>query len=348
MATCEHFVYETQGVIGTYVTPTRAIPVITAGATGSQREMIDLRVTGACRGLHSRVLGAKPVSGAIETQWWDKDIATLIKAFLTDTATTGASPYTHGFLPDDDADLGMLSGQLVYNSNLGVSLLAMVINSLEISVASKELAKLTFNYEARDKVRSGSGAGDWDSLGTSAPAVVSPAAMYEEVARPLAFYDGVISYGGTMTYDSSAKTISVSGDTPLGKVLSATITISNNVDTDGYAIVEDPTRQEFDPGSREIAVSLEISWSDKSYTLYDLAQTGVATVLQLALFKSASLGAGIVIPGLVFDPFALPQVAGDKGKRTISLTGKGTRVTCGTPSVDTDINMRIINEESSI
>lgn len=348
---CEHFCYVAQSLIGTYDVPTKAIPVITAGASGSQREMIDLRTTSACRGLHSRALGAKPVSGAIVTYWWDALIASLWKAFLVTTATTGApSDYTHGFLPDEDADLGMLSGQLYYSLTLAESLLAMVISSVELSLAIKELAQLTFNYEARDKVRSGTGAGNWDSLGTAAPAVVTtPETMYGSEARPLAFYDGVITTGGTMTYDDTKKVVTVASGVPLAKVLSATITIGANVDADGFAITEDPTRLEFAPGNRDMDVSLEISWNDQSYTLYDLAVVGTPTILELELFKTTVLGAGIVVPGLVLDPFPFPDVSGDQSKKTITVTGKGTVVKCGTtPSVDTDINVRILNAESAI
>lgn len=351
---CEHFAYATQNVFQTFVPPTRAIPVISAGAGGSQRELTDGRLTGSCRARFYRWLGAKPVSGAIVTHWWDEDIATLWKAFLTDSATTGApTDYTHGFIPSDTEPLGILSGQLIHSKALGISLLAMVISSIEVQMASKELVQLTFNYEARDKARSATGANAtlWDSLGSASPALVVPTgvALYEPVVRPLAFYDGLIETGGTMVYDNTKNTITITTGVPLAKVLSITITIDAGLDTDGYSLIADPTRSEFAPGDRDISVSMEVSFFDQAFALYDLANLGTPTVVSLQMFKSVTLGAEIILPAVVFDPFPLPDVTGDSAKKTYTLTGKAQRAIIeGGDGIETDINVIILNQEATI
>ncbi len=350
---CEHFAYIAQGAIGVFDAPTRAIPIISGGVNGSQRELTDGRLTGSCRARFYRWLGAKPVSGNFVTHWWDEDIASLWKEFLTDEATTGSpTDYTHGFVPLDTAALGMLSGQFIHSTSLGISVLAMVISSVEVQMASKELVQLTFAFEARDKARSAAAANAtlWDSLETASPALVVPAgSLYEPVARPLAFYDGIIETGGTLVYTNASNTITVSSGVALAKVISCTITIDAGLDTDGYSLIADPTRTEFAPGDRDITISMEVSFFDQAFALYDIANLGTPTVVSLQMFKSATLGAEIILPAVVFDPFPLPDVTGDSAKKTYTLTGKAQRaIIVGGDGIETDINVIILNEEAAI
>lgn len=349
---CEHFAFVAQPLIGTFVPPTRAIPVISAGAGGTQRTLTDGRLTGSCRARFYRWLAEKSVSGSIVTHWWDEDTASLWKAFLTDSATTGApTDYTHGFIPNDLAALGMLSAQFVHSTTLGESILAMVINSIEIRCVSKELVQLTYNYEARDKARSAAAANAtlWDSLGTASPALVVPSTMYAAVARPLIFYDGIIETGGTLTFTDASNVITIASGVALAKILAITITIDVGLDTDGFEITTDPTRLEFAPGDRDITVSMDVSFFDQGFALYDIANAGTPTVISLQLFKSAVLGAEIILPAVVLDPFALPDVTGTKAKKTYTVTGKAQRAQIVTgDAVDTDINVIILNQEAAI
>lgn len=351
---CEHFAYIAQAAIGTFLAPTRAIPIISGGLNGSQRELTDGRLTGSCRARFYRWLGAKPVSGNFVTHWWDEDIASLWKEFLTDEATTGApAAYIHGFVPSDIAALGMLSGQFIHSTSLGISVLAMVISSIEIQCASKELVQLTFAFEARDKARSAAAANAtlWDSLGTASPALVVPTGLllYEPVVRPLAFYDGLIETGGTLTYTDVSNLITIASGVALAKVISCTITIDAGLDTDGYDLTADSTRTEFAPGNRDITVSMEVSFFDQAFALYDLANLGTPTVVSLQMFKSVTLGAEIILPAVVFDPFPLPDVTGDSAKKTYTLTGKAQReIIVGGDGIETDINVIIRNAEATI
>ena len=68
-----------------------------------------------------------------------------------------------------------------------------------------------------------------------------------------------------------------------------------------------------------------------------------------AVFKSATLGAEIILPAVVLDPFAMPDVTGTKAKKTYTLTGKAQRaqITSG-DAVDLDINVIILNQEAAI
>lgn len=317
MPRVEHFVYAPETVYGTWVTPTKAIPVESVELQ-TAREAVDLRVTGAGRGLYERVLGAKPVNGSLVCPWWTSYIATIFKSFLRDTATTGAGPYTHTFLPDDTADLLGLSIQEIYSASLGLDILSATVNAVTINAAVKEAVKLTFELEAKDEALAG---GTWDYSGGAAPALVaSPGSLYPAIARPLMFYDAAIVIGGTPSIAS--KIISVAAGTAYVKVANVEIKIDNGLDTDGYGLVADPTRQELPPGNREITCKFEISWTDYSTTLYAAARAGTAMAFQLNLVGLSNAEAHVIIPSLFFDPAKLPAVAGDSKKRTLSLTGK--------------------------
>lgn len=327
MAGCQHFVYSAEAEFGTWVEPAKAIPVETADI-GTAREVIDLRVTGSCRSLFKRVLGAKSVNGQVLTYWWPSYISTLFKNWMRDNATTGESaPYTHAFLFDDEkAHLGYSIQQIANTSDeVGTSILSAYTNTLQIGLAAKEQAKLTFNFEAKDEapftVGEVSKYWDYGDGDTASPSMVgTPGSLYAAIARPLMFYDGTITMGGTPSITN--KVISIADGTAYAKILSATITINNDLDTDGFGITEDPTRLEIWPGDREITITFEISWTDYATTFYDNARAGTDMAFELALAGPGNAEAAIVIPSVFFDPTKLPSVTGSAKKKTLSLTGK--------------------------
>jgi len=341
MAGCQHFVYSAEAAFGTWVTPAKAIPIETADV-GAEREVIDLRTTGACRSLFQRVLGPKSVSGQLVTYWWPSYIATLIKNWMRDNATSGGGPYVHAFLFDDGiAHLGYSIQQIANTtSGVGTNILSAYVSTLQIGLAAKEQAKFTFNFEAKDEAKIG---GTWDYNGGASPSMVStPGSKYASIARPLMFYDGTITIGGTPSLASNV--ITITSGTDYAKILSATITINNDLDTDGFGITEDETRQEIWPGDREITVTFEISWTDYATTFYDAARAGTAMAFELGLDGAGNSEGHIVIPSVFFDPNKLPPITGSNKKKTLSLTGKAQYDSV----TGKDFNMWIQSDESSI
>lgn len=345
MAGAQHFIYSEESAFGTWVTPDKAIPIETEDI-GAPREILDLRTTGAGRGLYSRVLGAKPVNGSFTTYWWQSNIATILSTFMRDTATTGGGdPYTHGFLFDDSQGLLGLSIQKIYKTSaaqLAQNFLSCVVSTWTITAAKKEKVMLNFGIEGKDEGLAG---GTWDYDGSACPAVTgTPSALYASKARPFMFYDGTVTIGGTPSLDDPSNVISIGGGTDYAKIENVEISVALNLDTDGYGITADPTRQEIWPGNRDITVSFDISWTDYATTFYTNARAGTAMALELGFAISADREAHIVVPSLSFDPYKLPPVTGDATKKVMTVTGKAeTDTTTGY-----DFNAWVESGESTI
>jgi len=313
---CQHFIYSPETVYGTWVTPAKALP-IDESTIQAEREAIDLRTTGACRGLYYRTIGAKPVGGTVKLPFPSAYIGSWLKTFMRDTATSGSGPYTHTFLFDDTTNPLGISIQQQYNASVGLNFLSCVTSSLTISGTAKDAVYLEFAMLCKDESLAG---GTWDHNGGASPALIaSPGSLYATRSRPFMFYDAAITIGGTPSIAS--KIISVSGGTAYTKVLSAKVTLDLGADADGYGLVADPTRQEIVAQDRSITVELELSWSDYSTTLYSAARAGTPLAFVWDLDAGAN-EAHIIVPALFFDPMKLPNLTGSSAKPTVTLTGK--------------------------
>lgn len=311
---CQHFIYSPETVYGTWVTPAKAVPVEESSLVG-EREALDLRITGSCRSLYNRVLGAKPVSGSVKMPFPASYIGSWFKTFMRDTATTGAGPYVHTFLFDDTLQPLGISIQQRHTASVAVNFLSCVTGSMTITGATKAPVALEFALQGKDEALAG---GTWEYDGSASPAVIA-SPTYATRVRPFMFYDAAILIGGTPSIAS--KIISVAAGTAYTKVLSAKVTVDLGLDTDGYGLVADPTRQEIPAQSREITVELEISWTDYSTVLYSAARAGTAMAFVWNMVAGAN-EAHIIVPALFFDPVKLPSITGAADKKTITLTGK--------------------------
>jgi hypothetical protein len=326
---CEHFIYSAQSALGTWVTPARAIPVESADIQHA-REIIDLGVTGDCRAPYVHVLGAKPVTFALVMPFWTVNVATLLNTVMTDNAiteVTSPTVYDHGMLFDDTAMLGSISGQVKYKSDLGRNVLGATPNGLTISAAIKEPAKLAFDFIAKDEALA---AGTWDFDGSASPVLVA-SPTYGTLRRPLMFYDASVTMGGTPAINGTTQKVSIGSGTAYTKVNSIEFAINNNLDADGFGLVADPTVQELGPGSREIKVTLEMSWTDYATTFYTNARAGTAMAVALELVGPiigatvSKYEAHIFAPSVFFDPVNLPDISGDKSRKKIQVTGTAQR-----------------------
>ena len=321
----EHFIYSKQSAFGTWVTPTRALPVESADIQ-SGREKLNLNVTGAERDPYVHVLGAKPVSLALVLPWWTVNVATLLNTCLTDNAITEISAgavYDHGLLFDDTAFLGALSGQVKYKSDLARNVIGAVPNGLTIGAAIKEPAKLTFDFIAKDEAIAG---GTWDYDGVTASPAVIASPTYGTLRRPLMFYDAGVVIGGTPAINAGTQKITLGSGTAYTKLNAIEFAINNNLDADGFGLVADPTVQELGPGNRDIQVTFEMSWSDYATTFYVAARNGTAMAVSLDLVgqviaSTYKYEAHIVAPSVFFDPVNLPPISGDKARKKIQVTG---------------------------
>jgi hypothetical protein len=344
MAGNQHFVYSPETVFATWVAPAKAISVESSDI-GSAREVLDLRVTGTGRSLHSRVLGAKSVNGPMKTYWWPSYIASLFKNWMRDNATTGApSTYVHAFLFDDTTSMLGYSIQQILKTtatSYGTNILSAYVSALSITAAAKEKVILDFTFEAKDEARFGA---NWDYSGAASSAMVAnPSALYATLARPLMFYDAAISIGGTTSI--AAKVISVAASTAYAKINNVKIDVALNLDTDGFGLsYPDPTRLVFWPGDRDITVSFDLQWTDYVTTFYDNARTGTAMALKLDMIGPGVTQAHVIVPSLFFDPHKLPAVTGGNEKKTVSVTGKAKYDTV----TGKDFNVWIQSAEATI
>jgi len=320
----EHFIYSAQSAIQTWVTPARAIPVESADIQHA-REVLDLGVTGDSRAPYTHVLGAKPVTLKLAMPFWTVNMATLLKTLCTNNTITEISAgavYDHAMLFDDTAALGCVSGQVKYKSDLARNVLGATPNGLTIGAAIKEPVKLTFDMIAKDEALA---AATWDFDGSASPAVIA-SPTYGTLRRPLMFYDASVTAGGTPSLNSGTKKISIAGGTAYTKVNSMEIAINANLDADGFALSSDPTVIELGPGSREIKVTLEMSWTDYATTFYTNARAGTAMAVALELSgqtiaSSYKYEAHVFVPSVFFDPVNLPDISGDKSRKKIQVTG---------------------------
>lgn len=350
--TIEHFLYAAEDDdpgFGEWKTPDKALHVDSADF-GTEREVTDLRQTGAGLGILQRVLGAKPVAGTVSVPWRVAHIGTILKQFMRDTQTTSNGIYTHALLYDDTGESPMLglSIQNVHKDGAtALNILSAFTNTWTITAAAKEIVQLEFAMLAKDEALAG-GSNTWDYDGSASPALVSnPGTLYPALYRPFVFYDAQILIGGT-TSGPTNKIISVSGATAYAKVTTATITADHGLEGEGYGVTQDPTRQEIWPGNREITVSFSISWTDYSEVLYNAARDGDPLAFQLSMvgptLTSADAEAHVIVPSLFLDPASLPPISGEKGRRILELTGKAQE----DPNTGYDFNVWFKSDEVTI
>ncbi|HLF28228.1 MAG TPA: hypothetical protein VJG32_18005 [Anaerolineae bacterium] len=345
----EHLVYSAETEFGSWVTPTRAIAVDDAN-WDSERAVDEQPTTGSGRAPYLHVLGAKPVTGGFTTRWWVANIATLFGQFMRDFQTTTPAGATdardHGFLYDDEQNPLGLSVQKIYTSTLARNILSAIPNQVTLSFAAKEAAKLIFDAPAKDIVRAEQ---LWDSLGTASDAVIA-SPTYPAVRRPLYFYDAQITIGGTPSLDLATNKIAIADGDVVTKVHNIQVVINHNLDTDAFSLMRDPTILELVWGARNIQITLDVSWSDYATDLYDAAHAGEAMALDIDLRHSDEIEAGfnyeghVVVPSLFFDPMKLPNIGGDKARKTVSLTARAQQ----DPITARDINVWIRSAEASL
>lgn len=343
----EHVVFSKESSFGAWMTPAKAIPVSEAGIQ-SARETIKAAVTGTGRGRWAAWLGAKPVAGPLKMPFWPVGVGTILSTFLTDVAATSVvgGVYDQGLLPNDAAGHDGLSIQQIYSAAVGLNVLSAYVNTFTLTAAVKEAAQIAFEMEAKDEALC---AGTWDHDDGASPAIVSVPAYAALSLRPFIFYDATIVAGGTASLDAVENKIAIAGGVTYSKIENLEIGIALNLDTDGFGLATDPTRQSLVPGERVINAKFDIDWTDLSTTFYSAWRAGNELALYAKFVGPLITGAyyyegHIIIPALHFDSVPLPPISGEKARRKQSVEGEAV-----TESVTGyDINVWLRTSEATL
>ena len=337
----EHVVFSKESSFGSWMTPARAIPVTEAGIQ-SAREQIKAAVTGTGRGRWAAWQGAKPVAGPLNMPFWPVGVGTILSTFLADVAATSVAGgvYDQGMLPDDAAGHDGLSIQQIYSDAVALNILSAYVNTFTLTAAVKETAQIAFEMEAKDEALA---EGTWDHDGSASPAIVSVPAYAALSLRPFIFYDATIVAGGTASLDDTENKIEIAAGTTYSQIENLEIGMAFNLDTDGFGLTTDPTRQSLVPGERVISAKFDIDWSELSTTFYSAWRAGSELALYAKFVGPLITGSyyyegHIIIPALHFESVPLPPISGDKGRRKQSVAGEA--VTEATTGYDVNVWLR--------
>ena len=325
----EHFIYAPEVNYGTFVAPTKALPVISFNLE-SDRPIITPVVTGQYRGQLFQIPGEKPVAGQLVTYAWPNNLITLIKTFMTRCTSTlvgAATTYRHKFTFDDAAALGSFSAEAQYGTDKAHFGKGLRIVSLGISCRSKEPVQLTFGLVGQDEAWNG---GNWeDAAGSAAPASpTTPVPYAASIGLPFIYYQGALLLGGTVSEVTGE--LIVAGGVAQAWVEACEITIelpSEQV----YPIQASPTAQALREGERNVKVKMDLDWVGDAAARALAARANTETVLALN-FTGATCEApatkyemDIVVPRLVPLPGETKAtvLSGDKKRRVAAAGFKG-------------------------
>lgn len=96
------FGFATETTAGTAVTVTQFLPIRPGANLGQEIERLDSEGIRAGRMVTAAWKSAgRTISGTVESDLWNADVASLFKHMFGAASTTGSSPYTHTFTPTD-------------------------------------------------------------------------------------------------------------------------------------------------------------------------------------------------------------------------------------------------------
>lgn len=342
----EHIVYSSEAQYGTWVTPARTLPVDECNIQ-SQREQVPLDVTGFGRGRYLSVPGAKPVNGPLNLPWWMTRVGAFFGSFLVNAVQTvvDTGVYNYGLLPDDDLPLNGFSIQQRYSPTVAINVLSAYVASMSIALAIKEAARVQMTMEAKDDAVAGA---NWDYNGQPSPAVIDPLPAYAALMRPMMFYDVALTLGATVGAGTGNR-FTVAGGTTYNLIETLNLNIDNGVDTEGYGLTPDPTRQVIYPGARTIGADLELDWSSMPTVFSNAWRNDVPMTLRIDLVGPVITGAyryeaHITIPRFRLSSAQHPAASGDKSRRKQSASGEAEV----DQTLGTDINVWIQTSEATL
>lgn len=318
----EHVIVGPETVFGTFVTPTRAFPVLKANHTIG-REYIDKRYTGSSRTLHNRYQGKKAPSGSIEMDLWPDYMGRFLRAAGFDVTTTTPGGATtarqHALLLGTTMQLPSLSAQIKRSATIATNLRGMVIDKLTLKAVAGEVVSCMMDFLAKDEAPAG---GVWDADGSGSTAVIGTPTYIGATLVPFRFFNAALVLGGTPSLTSNV--YAIAGGTTITLAESLEISIENNLDAPHF-LTADPTPGVIVGQDFNVTAKLDIDVSTLATTFYDYVRAGSNVALQLTL-TGAEIEAGhpyalvLTLPNLIFDEADYPDVSGEQSRRVQSIS----------------------------
>lgn len=322
-AATEHFIIAPETVFGTFVTPTRAYPVLKA-SHDIGREYLDKRYSGSGRALNTRYQGKKAPSGSVEMDLWPDYMGRFLKAAGLDNITTttpggATTARQHAFLLGTTAQLASLSAQIKRSATIATNLRGVVIDKITIKAVAGEVVSFMMDFLAKDEAPAG---GTWDSDGSASAAVIASPTYIGATLVPYRFFNAALVLGGTPSLTSNV--YSIAGGTTIALAESLEISIENNLDAPHF-LTADPTPGKIVGQDFNVTVKMDMDVSDLVTTYYDYVRAGSNVALKLDL-TGALIESGqnyefdLTLPNLVFDEASYPDISGEQSRRVQSIS----------------------------
>lgn len=319
----ESFMWADEGAWGTYVAPTKAVPVRSAGIN-PETTFMQPGVTGGGRARRPGASGEIAVNGPMETILYAQDLGWLIRSFMLTRAQSAAGAgYKNKLLPDDEQAHTSFSIQKRYGAARAESIIGAKVNTFRLSARSREYATVNFEFAAKDAASSGG----FFSDGAAAPAVVDPVPYTVGLRDGLKFYQAEVLIGGTTSL--VAGEIVVAGGTARCEIDNLEIEANFNLAADAYGLcLDDRTTTTMDEGLREITVKFDPNFSTVGFEFYNAWRNGDPVIIQ-AHFRGPEYEPGfrddikVTLPYVVYSSAPNPDINAEYGVKRVTVEGEG-------------------------
>jgi len=315
----EAFMWADESAWGTYVAPTKAVPVRSAGIN-PETTFMEAGVTGGGRARRPGAAGEIAVNGPMETLLYAQDLGWLIRSFMGARQQSAAGAgYKNKLLPDDELAHTSFSIQKRYSDTRAESIIGAKVNTFRISARSREYATANFEFAAKDAAASGGTFSD----GVAAPAVVDPVPYTAGLRDGLKFYQAEMLLGGTTALTTGE--IVVSGGTARCEIDNVELEANFNLAADAYGLcLDDRTTTSMDEGLREISLRFDPNFSVVGFEFYNAWRNGTPAVVQLH-FRGPEYESNfrddikITLPHVVYQSAPNPDVNAEYGIKRVSV-----------------------------
>ena len=284
---------------------------------GSTRNLFQSETINQYRSVVGLGEGNKAVAGNIVTDLFPEGLEVLIRHLLgaPTVATTGSGPFTHVLKGQEDYLEGLSIEKGYVNINQFFKYTGCRVNSMSINMVQEGFHEVTFDFLGKAEV-----------VDTSTQ--IAGTATY-------ATKNGYTGYQCTVYTDHTTPSVFVA----LGNVVSGSININNNLETDGY-VLGSAFRASALPGKRECSGDFTTFFENTE--LYTLYADGTECALKF-VFTNGTDSLTIQFPIVKFGGES-PKIA-SAGGLNLPLTFQARRD--GTTEL-TDVIITFVNSLSSI
>ncbi len=261
----------------------------------------------------------RDVGGSVSHDFDLESFGTLFRYGLGSNTTTGAGPYTHTM---KGANALPSEGLSIEKAYLGLTVpkyvvfRGMLVNTLDLTFPNDGLITGSFGL-----IGMAHGTGTGTSSGTAGTTSIDSSPT-DIAGTELSHFLGAVEIGGS----------------PSIKVLSGTVNVNNNIDTDGYSY-GNQDRLRMTPGMRNVTGNVSLAFEDTAE--YDAFWNATDQALKFTV-TSGTYSMEVYMPKVRFHGKVLPGISGP-GPVTIDLDW-----TAKYDSTDTDIKITLINSQATI